>query len=391
MADELEFRFTPFGEQREILLTPALISDVLAVRTKKGRGPSKADVRIFLERCAAQGLNPYCGDAYLIGYDNDDDTATFSLITSHQAMLKRAEPHPKYDGLESGVVVILKALAGSAGAGLRDSKPTPEEIEAARANVRPMAELALNRPGELVYPDEIVIGGWARVFRNDRTRPAIANLTFSVYNTGYSRWKKDPGGMIVKCAEASALREAFPTTLGGLYIAQEMEALQHQILGLPDGREEQEQNRIIIPTANSMPDDRRACVPTGQRPKVHDAPKTIEAGAPPQGDKTEPAAAKSSDTDRKEGAGSQGGGSEPGDFPVPKTGGGDQPSEPALPAGIADLLKSIRASKTETSLSLQKLKWRDLKAQFPDHVERVDQAFQTASERVTPAGGKPAS
>lgn len=383
MADEeLKFQFTPFGEQREIILTPSLISDVLAVRTKKGRGPSKADVRIFLERCAAQGLNPYTGDAFLIGYDNDDDTATFSLITSHQALLKRAEPHPKYDGLESGVIVIPKSSQG--GAGLRDSKPTAEEIEAEKAKARPISELALNRPGELVYPDELILGGWAKVFRNDRTRPAIAVLQFSVYNTGYSRWKKDPGGMIVKCAEASALREAFPTTLGGLYIAQEMEALQHQMLALPDGRQEQEASRIVIPTANQMPDDRRVCAPTGQRPKAHDLPKEMETVSPQGGAAREEPTRREeiSDTDRKSEP------SGPGDFPVPSSQ-GSQAEEPPLPAEVGELLKGIRASKTETSLSLQKVKWRDLKATFPDHSERVEQALQTASQRVAPAGQAP--
>lgn len=373
MSDELRFAYTPFGEQKEIILTPALVSDVLAVRTRKGIGPSKADIRIYLERCAAQGMNPFLGDAYLIGYDNDDGTATFSMITAHQSLLKRAEPHPQYDGIESGVIVIRKDLMPKEP--LRDTKPTPEEIEAARAASKPLADLAVKRTGELIYPDEIVVGGWAKVFRRDRSRPAVAELTFSVYDTTKSRWRKDPGGMIVKCAEASALREAFPTMLAGMYIAQEMDAIAANQHALTDERAAQSENVIVIPPANQNVDgDRRACVPTDQRPKVHDLPKTVaetrqNADTGPQSSDTRE---QSSDTDRKSTETRE---------PV-------REPEEELPGPITELLSKIRGAKTETSLSVLKLRWRDLKASFPNHDDRVSKAIEAASQRVIPAGGK---
>ena len=48
-------------------------------------------------------------------------------------------------------------------------------------------------------------------------------MKFSTYNTDQSRWKADPGGMIEKVAKSQALRDAFPTALGGLYVAEEMQ------------------------------------------------------------------------------------------------------------------------------------------------------------------------
>ncbi len=35
-------------------------------------------------------------------------------------------------------------------------------------------------------------------------------------------WQANPGGMITKCAEADALRSSFPTSLGGMYLREEM-------------------------------------------------------------------------------------------------------------------------------------------------------------------------
>merc|ERR1711991_914366 len=58
----------------------------------------------FLMLCRARKLNPFEGDAYLVGYDSKDG-AKFSLITSHQALLKRAELCQQFDGMESGLIL----------------------------------------------------------------------------------------------------------------------------------------------------------------------------------------------------------------------------------------------------------------------------------------------
>jgi hypothetical protein len=116
------------------------------------------------------------------------------MITAHQSLLKRAELSSEFDGMESGVVIVRKG----------ESEPQ-------------------QRAGTIVLPGETIVGGWAIVYRRDRSRPIFSTVLFSTYTTGMSRWKADPSGMIVKVAQGSALRQAFPSTLAQCYLREEFE------------------------------------------------------------------------------------------------------------------------------------------------------------------------
>lgn len=61
------------------------------------------------------------------------------------------------------------------------------------------------------------VGVWRSGFRE----PTWAVAKFSEYAGGYM-WKKMPGLMIAKCAEALALRKAFADSMSGLYTTEEM-------------------------------------------------------------------------------------------------------------------------------------------------------------------------
>jgi phage recombination protein Bet len=186
--------YMPLGEQTEIELTVDVVRKFLARPTKKGNMPEIADIVKFMMLCKARELNPWVGDAFLVGYDTNDGPE-FNLLTSHQALLKRAERNKQYDGMESGVVVKVG-----------------EKIE--------------RRDGSLTYDGDVLIGGWARTFRKDRAKPTFKTLKLSAYDAHRARWKTDPAGMIVKCAEAAALRADFPTQLGGLYTHEEQDAIE---------------------------------------------------------------------------------------------------------------------------------------------------------------------
>jgi phage recombination protein Bet len=186
----------PFGTDERIRLSVAIVQKMIAVPTRTGKIPDTTACIKFMMLCRARHLNPFEGDAFMLGYDTQNGPQ-FSLITAHQVFLKRAEASKGFNGMESGVIVKVAPHLDVGSTGI------------------------LEREGDLVYEDEKLLGGWAKVYRKDREKPFYRRLKLATFNTGRSRWEKDPAGMICKCAEADALRTAFPTHLGGLYIQEE--------------------------------------------------------------------------------------------------------------------------------------------------------------------------
>lgn len=186
-----EMEFVPFMGEAPIKLSIAIVQQHICVPTRSGHICNASQAIKFMMLCRARKLNPFEGDAYLIGYDTKDGPQ-FSLITAHQAFLKRAEVHPEYDGMESGVIV-------------RDKDGN-----------------TVDREGDFTFDDDVLLGAWATVHFKERKYPKKARLKLGAFKKSYGRWNDDPAGMIVKCAEADALRSSFPTQLGGMYLDDEM-------------------------------------------------------------------------------------------------------------------------------------------------------------------------
>jgi phage recombination protein Bet len=196
--DKAGIEIVPFGSDERIKLNVAIVQKMIAVPTRTGKIPDPAQCIKFMMLCRARHLNPFEGDAFMLGYDTQNGPQ-FSLITAHQVFLKRAEASKGFNGMESGVIVEAPAI------GMPRGETT-----------------ILEREGDLVFDGERLLGGWAKVYRKDREKPFYRRLKLTTFNTGRSRWEKDPAGMICKCAEADALRTAFPTHLGGLYVEEEL-------------------------------------------------------------------------------------------------------------------------------------------------------------------------
>lgn len=186
-------RFVPFGAKDEIKLSIEIVKRMVAVKTKRGATCDDIQAAKFIALCQSQRLNPFAGDAFLIGYDGQDGPQ-FSLITAHQAFLKRAEVCEDYDGMESGVIIQPKD-------GGEITEVQGDFYDGETSNL---------------------LGGWAKVYHRKRKIPTYRRLKVQRFNKGFGVWKDDPAGMICKCAEADALRSTFPTMLGGLYMQDEM-------------------------------------------------------------------------------------------------------------------------------------------------------------------------
>ena len=190
--DEKAMEFIPYGAQDKIKLSVAIVKNLIAVKTNSGKTCSDNEAIKFMMMCQARRLNPFEGDAFLIGYDGKDGPR-FSLITAHQAFLKRAELNVEYDGMKSGIIVE------------RDGTPTDLE-------------------GDFFLEGDKLMGGWATVYFKNRKQPMHKRIRLQRFKKSFGVWIDDPAGMICKCAEADALRSSFPTMLGGLYLREEVQA-----------------------------------------------------------------------------------------------------------------------------------------------------------------------
>jgi phage recombination protein Bet len=187
-----EVEYLPLGAADPIRLSVNIIRSYLTRPTRSGAVCDDRQAMKFIMLCKSRGLNPWEGDAFLVGFDGKDGPE-FSLITAHQAFLKRAEQCPEFDGLQSGVIV--QTAEGK----------------------------CLDREGDFLFEEEKLLGGWAIVHRKDRRFPAKSRLALKARVKDNKFWRDDPAGMIVKCAEADALRMSFPTKLGGMYLEQRLE------------------------------------------------------------------------------------------------------------------------------------------------------------------------
>ena len=176
----------------EIKLTKAMVKNYLV--NGDATRVTDQELTMFMMMCKANHLNPWIREAYCIKYG--DNPAT--MVVGKEAFIKRAEASPEYDGMTSGIIVY---------------DPEAGSLE--------------YRQGILRVGNEQIIGGWAEVFRKDRQHSTRIEVSMEEYagrkkdGSLNGQWSAKPGTMIRKVAQVQALREAFPTAVGGMYTAEE--------------------------------------------------------------------------------------------------------------------------------------------------------------------------
>lgn len=164
---------------QEVKLNQAIVKQFVT----KGNGNITATEAVnFMMLCKHAELNPFLNEAYLIKFG--DKPA--QMVVGKEAFMKRANRESQFDGFQAGIVTMLN-----------------NEIH--------------HKQGQGLYPNEKLLGGWARVFRKDREYPVYVEVALEEFSKGQSTWKTMPANMIRKVALVNALREAFPESLGALY------------------------------------------------------------------------------------------------------------------------------------------------------------------------------
>ena len=108
--------------------------------------------------------------------------------------------------------------------------------------------------------DDILVGGWAKVYRKDWQHPSYASVTFDECvqkksdGTPNSNWTKQPTTMIEKVAKVRALREAFVEDLSGMYEAEEMDEVPPKETTEMTGKEKAEQVVIDAQVEEQAPE-----------------------------------------------------------------------------------------------------------------------------------------
>lgn len=224
----------------EVTLTPGTVKNYL-VSGDKDR-VSDQEVAMFINLCRFTGLNPWLREAYCIKYGNEPAT----LVVGKDAYFKRAESNENYDGMEAGIIV---------------QQEETEEI--------------IYRQGTLKLDGEKLVGGYAEVFRKDRGHSFRIEVAFDEYagrkkdGSLNSQWSKKPATMIRKVAVVQALREAFPKTFAGMYVAEEVGAVD------PDYTA----GDIIEPQAQRAIEQSEPVQPSASEPVSQTAPQPQDASS----------------------------------------------------------------------------------------------------------------
>lgn len=195
----------------------------------------------FLQLCRAQNLNPFLREVYLIKYGSEPAT----IVVGKETFTKRAARLPVYDGFRAGIIV--------------------------RA-----ADKMIYREGAFMAATEVLLGGWAEVYRKDQSHSYRSEVSLAEYlrrtkdGQPTRAWREMPATLIRKVALVQALREAFPDELGGIYSPEEM-----PIQGsLPEYEYGQPPHPVVIeeppvPSPSITPPQRKEAITPAQQKAIH--------------------------------------------------------------------------------------------------------------------------
>jgi phage recombination protein Bet len=161
------------------------------------KGATDDEFLLLLHLAKTYGLDPFAKEIWCIKYlrpGQRPEDAVATIFSSRDGYLKIASRDKQMNGLVSDAVYDNDTL----------KKLVDGTVEHTYGN-----------------PRGALIGAYALVFRKDRTYPAYFYASFAEYGAGNNpTWKKYPSAMIIKVAEAMALKRAF--SISGLVTQEEI-------------------------------------------------------------------------------------------------------------------------------------------------------------------------
>lgn len=167
--------------------------EIETIKRTVAKDATDDELRMFLHLAKSYGLDPFARDIWFI----KDGSARPIIMTSRDGYLKIANRSADFDGLEADVVyegdLFKKTNAGV----------------------------------EHVYSTKgrgAIVGAYALVFCKGKSRPVYVYAPIADYRRNSPTWRQFPHAMILKVAEAQALKRAF--SISGMVTAEELEAAQ---------------------------------------------------------------------------------------------------------------------------------------------------------------------
>lgn len=185
---------------QEVKLSYSIVRKYL---TKGNADVTDQELVQFISVCKFNKLNPFLNEAYLIKFKSARGDGNAQMIVSKEALFKRAEACEQYDGIEAGIIVLR-------------------------------GDNVVELEGCFRQAKDVLLGGWAKVYRKDRRVPTVSKVNLSEYDKGNSIWNEKKATMISKIAKVQALREAFPSQLGAMYAKEETTAIEQQAKQVKD-------------------------------------------------------------------------------------------------------------------------------------------------------------
>lgn len=160
-------------------------------------GSTDDELRIYLYKCLIVGVHPLSGMLIPVKYrGKEGEPSKLSFTTTIDCMRSKAQTTGLYDGQDPAVYDGEEVLEYA------------DEYRKEQQIVRHPVSCTMS------------------VYRKDISRPFVATARWTEYYPGDKRgqmWRKMPYVMLSKCAEALAIRKAFPEKLGRIYAIDEME------------------------------------------------------------------------------------------------------------------------------------------------------------------------